>query len=626
MSISSRTTFCVPKPKKQEDLLSGLEQFDWKALSEFRRIGNGSYGFVDFAKYKKNASDLGHLPVIVKQPFQIAGHEKEFAKEARLLQSVGEHQNIVKFIAVCSRPTHALMQEYVAFSFAPFGDNKVVSSLADFSNHVDTVFDFEGFENVPPIAMEDIIDGVAFLHGKGIVHRDLKPGNILVSNQHYEHLPENIFRDQWEAGTLKPIVCKLTDFGESRSALIQTNTLLQSKATNLDRGSPAYMSPEILLPEMRPKNGSIADLKAVDIWALGMVLFDLADPSSKYPYHQEIESDCNAFPFKTSRESLGDLMRKKMLPSPTPKYQVLQATHWDTVFQVHKRCVTFESEKRLRTASQVKDFLEDRQISVPCNIINLAVSQTSGLQEYDRRVAEKFAASMELTLKGTSCTVTKNDGTNACVFLCLKVLDEVSRLMTSSAGGEVLTDEIERITTEVISNFPTMLNEYREKNLLYTVMSAYVIMRDNNLLASNFEFTEELPYEHTVYSSEGRQHLEQKIRALDSKGDFLAIYTCEPYSLIIGSINRQLFLVDTHPVPVKCDGNLNGQIRVYSPSDKRSCRALCSWLWHRLSESGVGKMQGQSFAVAWKASTKLQSNEEVRQILKQQWIKHISAQ
>ena len=59
MSISSRTTFCVPKPKKQEDLLSGLEQFDWKALSEFRRIGNGSYGFVDFAKYKKNASDLG---------------------------------------------------------------------------------------------------------------------------------------------------------------------------------------------------------------------------------------------------------------------------------------------------------------------------------------------------------------------------------------------------------------------------------------------------------------------------------------------------------------------------------------------------------------------------------------
>ena len=127
---------------------------------------------------------------------------------------------------------------------------------------------------------------------------------------------------------------------------------------------------------------------------------------------------------------------------------------------------------------------------------------------------------------------------------------------------------------DVISNLPTMLNEYREKNPLYTVMSAYVIMCHNNLLDSNFEFTEELPYEHTVYSSEGRQNLEQKITALDSKGNFLAICICEPYSLIIGLINWQLFVVDTHPVPVKCDQNLNGQIRVYSSLDKKCCRTL----------------------------------------------------
>ena len=30
-------------------------------------------------------------------------------------------------------------------------------------------------------------------------------------------------------------------------------------------------------------------------------------------------------------------MQKKKLPTPTPKYQVFQATDWDTVFQVHKR-------------------------------------------------------------------------------------------------------------------------------------------------------------------------------------------------------------------------------------------------------------------------------------------------
>ena len=94
---------------------------------------------------------------------------------------------------------HALMQEYVAFSFEQLGDKTVVNSLSDFLKHADTVFDFE---NVPLKAMQDIVDGVAFLHGKYIVHRDLKPGNILVSNQHYNDLPENVFRQQWEAGTL----------------------------------------------------------------------------------------------------------------------------------------------------------------------------------------------------------------------------------------------------------------------------------------------------------------------------------------------------------------------------------------------------------------------------------------
>ena len=34
MSLSARTKFRVPKPKRQEDLLPGLKKFDWKDLSE----------------------------------------------------------------------------------------------------------------------------------------------------------------------------------------------------------------------------------------------------------------------------------------------------------------------------------------------------------------------------------------------------------------------------------------------------------------------------------------------------------------------------------------------------------------------------------------------------------------
>ena len=253
----------------------------------------------------------------------------------------------------------------------------------------------------------------------------------------------------------------------------------------------------------------------------------------------------------------------------------------------------------------------------------LAVSQTSGLQKYDRKIAERLAIATELALKETSCTVTRNDGTNACVFLCLKFID---RLMISSGSGNVLQDNIQWIATEVISNLPKILNDHRDKNLMYSVMSAYVIMRDSNLLENRFEFSEELPYQYTVFSSDGRRLLEHTMRRLEEEGNFLAIYTCEPYSLIIGSIDRQLFAADTHAIPLQCDGNLNGQIRVYDPSDKRSCHAVCCWLWRRLSESGVKSSQGQSFAVVTQVCSDVQASgekeyyktdEKVRQMLKQ---------
>ena len=74
-----------------------------------------------------------------------------------------------------------------------------------------------------------------------------KPGNILVSNQHYCSITEEKeFRDLWES---RPIICRLTDFGESKSSEIQTKTLMQTKTARLDRGTPTYMAPEILLLE-----------------------------------------------------------------------------------------------------------------------------------------------------------------------------------------------------------------------------------------------------------------------------------------------------------------------------------------------------------------------------------------
>ena len=81
--------------------------------------------------------------------------------------------------------------------------------------------------------LQDLTNGIEFLHANNIVHRDIKPLNMLLTSD----------------GTLK-----MTDFGIA--------TILQNSSTTMDSdaGAPTYMAPEILKGE---RYGAIVDLYAV---------------------------------------------------------------------------------------------------------------------------------------------------------------------------------------------------------------------------------------------------------------------------------------------------------------------------------------------------------------------------
>ena len=134
--------------------------------------------------------------VVFKLPRDINGNEKEFAEEAKLLNGLKGHSNIVSFEAVSVSP-FALMTEYVQFSFEQFEDSKIVNSLGDFLPHVHSRYDFKGFEHVAPVIAKDVAVGLKFLHDNDVVHRDLKPANILLSNQHYAHMKGDELEFMW---------------------------------------------------------------------------------------------------------------------------------------------------------------------------------------------------------------------------------------------------------------------------------------------------------------------------------------------------------------------------------------------------------------------------------------------
>ena len=64
---------------------------------------------------------------------------------------------------------------------------------------------------------------------------------------------------------VEPIICKLTDFGESRSPEIQTMLLGNSKTTDVARGTPAFMARGTHTMEEVEEE----DLKRIDMWAYG---------------------------------------------------------------------------------------------------------------------------------------------------------------------------------------------------------------------------------------------------------------------------------------------------------------------------------------------------------------------
>lgn len=96
----------------------------------------------------------------------------------------------------------------------------------------------------------DTASGLSYLHEKDILHRDIKPDNILID----------------ESGKFL-----ITDFGISvsfRSTLRQNSTDIKNKTGSIGGAIP-YMAPELF--------GEDAEaVKASDIWALGVTLFELS--------------------------------------------------------------------------------------------------------------------------------------------------------------------------------------------------------------------------------------------------------------------------------------------------------------------------------------------------------------
>ena len=332
-------------------MADGIEIVNYRELEIQRVLGRGSFGVVYVARYNDYRVPN---PVVIKQMHEQVDDNarKLFIKEAKLLNGI-RHENIVRMHGICVNPLVIIM-EYVFFDFKPFLNRQVkVNTVDKFLLEVSKLPKSEDrFDSTIPAIATDVTKGLSHLHHLGIAHRDLKPMNVLISNQHYCDLEDR--QAVRKLKSVRPVICKLADFGESRSQLLQTNRV-NDPGTNFGlRGTMLFLAPEILLPDgpiARGRALSLEDLKKVDIWALGQVFYCLLNPGISYPFERE---------GITNIPQLIQKQWQRQRPSADPGYQPRHTTVWSSVHDAFQVCTNHDPKGR-PSASQVLDLLRSHR-------------------------------------------------------------------------------------------------------------------------------------------------------------------------------------------------------------------------------------------------------------------------
>ena len=210
--------------------------FDDRFLAQ-EKLGQGTYGVVFRCLDRKTGLSVAMKKITEQRPEE--GVPSIAIREISLLREV-QHPNVVTLLNVVPRDRElVLIFEYVDQDLKKLIDSRL------------TPFHGQKLKWI----MYQLLQGLNACHSRRIVHRDLKPQNILVSKNEG--------------------VVKIADFGLARAFHVTMHSYTKEVVTLW------YRAPEILLGERHYR-------PAVDMWALGCIMAELATKRALFPGDCEI--------------------------------------------------------------------------------------------------------------------------------------------------------------------------------------------------------------------------------------------------------------------------------------------------------------------------------------------------
>ena len=158
--------------------------------------------------------------------------------------------------------------------------------------------------------LHDVVDALAYAHGRGVIHRDIKPANILRLGSH----------------------ALVTDFGVAK-ALSAAMPISGLTTAGIAIGTPAYMAPEQLA-------GDPAADHRLDLYAVGLLAYELLIGSS---------------PFSSSSPQA--TMAAQLTRTPEPLHELRPEVPRD-LSELIMRCLEKIPDDRPQTAIELQRQLE----------------------------------------------------------------------------------------------------------------------------------------------------------------------------------------------------------------------------------------------------------------------------